>query len=155
MYSSKNIAACAHIHRQLKVPTACVQSSLKILSKFASLLSLELDFSSDGLSTQRTRCLLVFKGLSAGLTMLKLTFLPRVDTTLLSLVAAHFPSLTTLDLSSVERLDEQCCWLCFQESSSCIVHSPIPDMFPSVDHLAVRIPVTHTLSLTCIWRIHA
>lgn len=87
--------------------------------------------------------------------MLKLTFLPRVDTTLLSLVAAHFPSLTTLDLSSVERLDEQCCWLCFQESSSCIVHSPIPDMFPSVDHLAVRIPVTHTLSLTCIWRIHA
>ena len=76
--------------------------------------------------------------------MLKLTFLPRIDTALLSLVALQFPSLMTLGLSSVERLDEQCCWLCLQESSSCIVHSPIPDMFPSADHLAVGIPSPHT-----------
>ncbi|KAI1793502.1 hypothetical protein LXA43DRAFT_942349 [Ganoderma leucocontextum] len=127
------VPSCA---RQLKVPTSCVQSPLDTLSKFISLLSLEVDFSSDGLFTQRTRCLFIFKNLTADLTMLKLTFLPRVDTALISLVASHFPSLTTLELSSVERLDEQCCWLCFQESSSCIVYSPIPDIFPSVDHLA-------------------
>jgi hypothetical protein len=43
-----------------------------------------------------------------------------------------------LCLSCTDRLDMDCCWGCLQESASCAIGiSPIPDMFPSVDHLAV------------------
>lgn len=122
----------------MKVAAPYVLSNMSALASFVSLRSLEMDFSSDGLSTQMTRCSLIFNQLTAGLTVLKLTYLPRIDTALLAQVASRFPSLATLELSSAERLDEECCWLCFQESSSCILHSPIPDFFPSVEALAVR-----------------
>ncbi|EJF64087.1 hypothetical protein DICSQDRAFT_144783 [Dichomitus squalens LYAD-421 SS1] len=122
--------------RKMRVAASDVQSNMDALSSFGSLRSLEIDFSSDGLSTQKTRCSLLFKSLTADLTVLKLTSLPRIDTALLSLVASRFPSLTTLELSSTERLDKECCWLCFEESSSCTIHSPVPDVFPSIEVLA-------------------
>ncbi|TFK90140.1 hypothetical protein K466DRAFT_644575 [Polyporus arcularius HHB13444] len=122
--------------RSLDTSTPFFQYKLDALSRFASLQDLTLDFSADGLATQRSRCLLLFKNVTAGLSSLKLTHLPRIDVTLLSLLAGRFPALSKLELSCTERLDEQCCWLCYEESSSCVVHSPIPDCFPSAERLA-------------------
>ncbi|OJT11204.1 hypothetical protein TRAPUB_12248 [Trametes pubescens] len=72
---------------------------------------------------------------------MKLTHLPRIDTALLSLIASRFVSLEILELSCTERLDEQCCWLCFEESSTCTIHSPIPDLFVTEEHLTVCRPI--------------
>lgn len=111
------------------------------LARFTSLQSLELDFTTDGLATQKSRCSLLFKNVIADLTTLKLTYLPRIDTALLTFLAARFPSLMILGLSCTERLDEECCWLCFEESSSCTMHSPIPEQFSSIQKLTVRSPL--------------
>ncbi|KAJ8453620.1 hypothetical protein ONZ51_g13497 [Trametes cubensis] len=79
--------------------------------------------------------MLLFKNMTAALTQMKLTHLPRIDSSLLSLAASRFPTLVTLELSCVERLDEHCCWLCFEESSTCCAHSPIPGVYATVDSL--------------------
>ncbi|KAI0687153.1 hypothetical protein C8T65DRAFT_819090 [Cerioporus squamosus] len=122
--------------RSLDTYTPFFQYKLDALSCFASLRDLALDLSADGLATQRSRCVLLFQNVTADLCSLKLTYLPRIDVTLLSLLASRFPSLSQLELSCTERLDEQCCWICYEESSSCVVHSPIPDLFPSAERLA-------------------
>ncbi|KAI0358019.1 hypothetical protein OH77DRAFT_1474762 [Trametes cingulata] len=122
--------------RSLEASTTFFRYKMDGLSHFTSLRSLELDFSGDGLSTQNSRAGLLFKNMTAALIRLKLTHLPRIDSTLLSLVASRFSSLETLELSCTERLDIQCCWLCFEESSTCVVHSPIPDAYVTAETLA-------------------
>ncbi|RPD64189.1 hypothetical protein L227DRAFT_495694, partial [Lentinus tigrinus ALCF2SS1-6] len=122
--------------RSLDSSTPFFQYKMDALSRFSSLQNLTLDFSADGLATQRSRCALVFKHVTADLSSLKLICLPRIDVSLLSLLAGRFPSLSKLELSCTDRLDEGCCWLCYEESSSCITHSPIPDHFPSTERLA-------------------
>ncbi|KAI0741627.1 hypothetical protein C8Q80DRAFT_1260211 [Daedaleopsis nitida] len=122
--------------RDLRASSPFFQYKLDSLSRLTSLRSLTLDFSADGLSTQRSRCSLLFKNMTADLTTMKLTHLPRIDSALLTVIVARFPSLERLELSCTERLDERCCWLCLEESSSCTVHSPIPDVFCSAQQVA-------------------
>ena len=132
--------------RVLSSSSVSLGSHLDTLGQFTSLQKLELDFTSDGLSTQTSRSLLIFKNIVVNLTVLQLTSLPRIDVVLLATIASRFSSLTALELSCTERLDKTCCWLCYEESSSCTIHSPIPDMYPSVEHLAVRPCISPTLS---------
>lgn len=128
----------AHTCRSLSASSTFFRYKTSYLLQFTLLTTLELDFAGDGLATQNTRATLLFKNIAAELTRMKLTHLPRIDTALLSLIASRFASLNVLELSCTERLDEQCCWLCFEESSTCTSHSPIPDLFVDVEHLAVR-----------------
>ncbi|KAI8985768.1 hypothetical protein BD414DRAFT_522907 [Trametes punicea] len=121
--------------RSLTASTTVFRFKIDGLARFKSLSSVELDFSGDGLSTQSSRVALLLNNMTADLTRMKLTHLPRVDSTLVALIASRFPSLNNLELSCVERLDEHCCWLCYEESSTCCIHSPIPDAFSSVDSL--------------------
>ncbi|KAI9064791.1 hypothetical protein FKP32DRAFT_1611026 [Trametes sanguinea] len=124
--------------RSLAASTTVFRHKLDALAQFTSLRSLELDFSADGLSTQTSRATLLFRNMSAQLTWLKLTHLPRIDLGLLSLVATRFPNLVTLELSCTERLDEHCCWHCLEESSTSCMHSPIPETFASADILITK-----------------
>lgn len=126
-----------HICSSLDSSPSHFRYKMAAVARFTYLRDLTLDFSADGLATQSSRCGLLFSNITSDLSSVKLTYLPRIDVTLLSLLAGRFPSLTNLELSCTERLDEGCCWLCFDESSSCIVHSPIPDYFPSAERLAV------------------
>ncbi|KAF9244107.1 hypothetical protein BU15DRAFT_42406 [Melanogaster broomeanus] len=66
------------------------------------------------------------------LTTLTLTDLWRIDAVLLGIISKVFPGLTSLHLSCSEHLDVSCCWPCFEESASAVVHSPIPNHFSSV-----------------------
>ena len=131
------LTICAHICSALRSSTSFFRFKMDGLAQYTLLRSLELDFAEDGLSTQRSRCLLLFKNMTADLTILAMTSLPRIDVPLLSMLSTRFPSLKTLTLSSTERLDKECCWLCYEESSGCTIHSPIPEVYPSVHALAV------------------
>lgn len=72
------------------------------------------------------------------LTSLALTGLWRIDVFLLSVITRGFPGLVSLHLSCSEHLDVSCCWACFEDSSSAVVHSPVPNHFPTVASLTVR-----------------
>ena len=67
--------------------------------------------------------------LPEGLTDLSLSDLPEVNPRVLDKIAQKFCNLRSLELHCTERLDTSCCWDCFEESASCIWHSPIPDLF--------------------------
>jgi hypothetical protein len=67
-----------------------------------------------------------------------MTAVPRLDTHLLKIVAKTFPSLIDLHLSTVEGLIIECCPNCFQDSLIRSTHSPVPDIYPNVEMLAVR-----------------
>ncbi|KAI5984740.1 hypothetical protein EDD15DRAFT_2480018 [Pisolithus albus] len=73
--------------------------------------------------------------MAPGLTSLKMTGLSRIDIDLLGTVAKTFPGLTDLHLSCSENLDTSCCWLCYEESSTAVIHSPIPDHYANVKTL--------------------
>lgn len=102
-----------------------------------SLGTLELDFSGDGLATLSQRAELFIKFLPPSLTVFRLVCLPRIDTHILGLIAARCPALETLDMTVLDRLEKSCCWSCLDESSTCAVHSPIPDMYSNVQELSV------------------
>ncbi|KAI6167295.1 hypothetical protein EDD17DRAFT_1469258 [Pisolithus thermaeus] len=76
-----------------------------------------------------------FSVLASRLTSLKMTSLWRIDVDLLGAVAKTFPALTDLHLSCSENLDTSCCWLCYEESSIAVIHSPIPDHYANVKTL--------------------
>ncbi|KAH9852633.1 hypothetical protein C2E23DRAFT_778455 [Lenzites betulinus] len=124
--------------RSLDASSTSFRYRMASLPRFTMLKNLELDFSGDGLSTQNNRAKTLFNNMSADLRSLKLTYLPRIDAVLLSLISARFSSLEILELSCTERLDTLCCWLCFEESSTCTVHSPIPDAFATVQCLSSK-----------------
>ncbi|KAG1878677.1 hypothetical protein C8R48DRAFT_752709 [Suillus tomentosus] len=69
------------------------------------------------------------------LTSLTMTKLWRIDVPLLKTVASAFPSVKILHLSCSEQLDVSCCWTCFEESSTAVVHSPIPNYFNDITKL--------------------
>ncbi|EIW79041.1 hypothetical protein CONPUDRAFT_155731 [Coniophora puteana RWD-64-598 SS2] len=56
----------------------------------------------------------------------------RVDSAALFSVASSCPSLVTLSVSCTEGLDVSCCWHCFTESTTAVVHSPIPNYYASI-----------------------
>ncbi|OSD04842.1 hypothetical protein PYCCODRAFT_1450858 [Trametes coccinea BRFM310] len=125
--------------RSLGASTTVFRHKVDFLAHFTSLKTLELDFSDDGLSTQTSRATLLFRNMTAQLKTLKLTHLPCIDLALLSLISTRFPTLVTLELSCTERLDERCCWHCLEESSTCCVHSPIPEAYATTDILIVKV----------------
>ncbi|EPT00978.1 hypothetical protein FOMPIDRAFT_1080404, partial [Fomitopsis schrenkii] len=123
--------------RTLESRTTVLSSKPVHLANLTNLGTLELDFSGDGLATQSQRAELLIKVLPPTLTVFRLVCLPRIDTHILSLIAARCPALETLDMTVVDRLDKSCCWYCLEESSTCTVHSPIPDIYPNVNELSI------------------
>lgn len=77
--------------------------------------------------------------ISSTLTHLKLTSLTYIDVSLLRLVSSSFPSLLRLHLSCTERILHTHCWGCYEESLQCVMHSPIPDVFPTQMDLMVSL----------------
>lgn len=63
----------------------------------------------------------------------------------MNMIAGSCPNLESLELSVVERLDDDCCIDCLEESASCIVHSAIGDRASeaSVEELAVSFVYLH------------
>ena len=127
----------AHIYSVLEGFTTILGSGAPFLAHFTNLQTLELDFSDDGLATQSQRAELFAQFLPATLTVVRLVCLPRIDAHILGLIASCCPALETLDITTLERLDLSCCWTCLEESSTCMVHSPIPDMYRDVEELSV------------------
>jgi len=125
--------------RVLHIPSEIVVFSPSHLISLTHLRILTISLEHEGLATQHPLAKRICKYLQPliNLSSLTLTSVARIDTALLSLLAKTFPSLTALSLSCTERLDVSCCWNCFQESASCTVHSPIPDMFAQAADLAV------------------
>ncbi|KAI0281098.1 hypothetical protein BGY98DRAFT_1095046 [Russula aff. rugulosa BPL654] len=69
--------------------------------------------------------LLVFPHLPERLVSLRLTSLSSITQLLLKEIAGRCVNLRELELSVVQRLSTDCCWLCFEESSSSNEHSPV------------------------------
>ena len=69
--------------------------------------------------------LLVSPHLPDTLVSLRLTSLPSITQLVLKEIAGRCLNLRELELSVVQRLSTDCCWLCFEESSSSIEHSPV------------------------------
>ncbi|KAL1742120.1 hypothetical protein HDZ31DRAFT_43950 [Schizophyllum fasciatum] len=145
--------------RTLSLPSTCIaRSNAPILMHLTRLRQLSLDFAQDGLSTQHTRLQLIVNNLTLRmpsatcdqLTALTLTSLPRIDVSMLRLVARHFPLLADLYLSCTERLEDT--WWSFEDSASCTLHSPIPYVYADENHLATAFsialkPLTNLISL--------
>ena len=140
------LTICAHICSILDSLTTALGSKPAFLANFTYLQTLELDFSDDGLATQSQRAELLTQFLPATLTVIRLVCLPRIDPHILGLIAARCPVLETLDVTTLERLDLSCCWVCLEESSTCTVHSPIPDMYSDVKELSVAFDTSHLRS---------
>ena len=140
------LTICAHICSILDSLTTALGSKPAFLANFTYLQTLELDFSDDGLATQSQRAELLAQFLPATLTVIRLVCLPRIDPHILGLIAARCPVLETLDVTTLERLDLSCCWVCLEESSTCTVHSPIPDMYSDVKELSVAFDTSHLRS---------
>ncbi|KLO19095.1 hypothetical protein SCHPADRAFT_865708 [Schizopora paradoxa] len=81
----------------------------------------------------------IIKSLPTTLAALVFEDLADIELGALAAIGARFPSLTRLELSCVERLDDSCCWSCFEESSSAVWHSPIPDIFSNTSNLTACI----------------
>lgn len=116
------------------------------LGSLTHLQELSISFENEGLSTQNPVFKLFCQHLlssaldnaSHKLTCLTLTSLPRIDTSILRLIARSFPCLLDLYLSCTERLDfASCCWGCAIDSLECTIHSPIPGIFLDENALAV------------------
>ena len=143
---------------EVQAYAAILSSDSMRLHSLPNLHSLVISFSQTGVATQQAHLKKIIKlpqpylsnpvspigsplhapKAFSRLESLTLTALCFIDKALLTLVAKNFPNLTSLCLSCTDRLDMDCCWGCFQESASCAIGiSPIPDMFASVDHLAV------------------
>ena len=110
-------------------------------TSFRLLKDLWIDFRREGLMTQRPILNSLLESITNGflsLTSLTMTAVPRLDIHLLKIVAQTFPSLIDLHLSTVESLIIECCPNCFQDSLSRSTHSPVPDIYPNIEMLAVR-----------------
>lgn len=130
-------------------------SNISTLSKhnfswniFENLQELQIDLYHENLKTQ-TRCVkAIFSDKFFVLQILKLTEVPRIDTHLLGLISSACPGLTRLELSSVEALRRAiCCWNCWQNATSLVVHSPIPSKYRCAEDLAV------SGALTRLWLV--
>ena len=112
-------------------------------TSFMLLKDLWIDFRREGLMTQRPVLNFLFESIAnsggfSNLTSLTMTAVPRLDAHLLRIVAKTFPFLVDLHLSSVESLNMDCCPNCFEDSLTISLHSPIPEIYPNVEILAVR-----------------
>ncbi|KAI9440769.1 hypothetical protein H4582DRAFT_1812137, partial [Lactarius indigo] len=125
--------------KTIDIPDSCswvrafrhLSTTMQIVEKRAlpvytmNLVSLELACQAVSEFSLSASILLVFPQLPTTLVSLKLTSLPHVTSMLLKGISRRCASLKELELSVVERLGIDCCWACFEESSTCIKHSPI------------------------------
>lgn len=108
-----------------------LSTTMQIIEKKAlpmykmNLLSLELACEAVSVFSLSASILLVFPQLPTSLVSLKFRSLPYISPTLLKEISRQCTSLKELELSVVERLGIECCWVCFEESSTCVNHSPI------------------------------
>ncbi|KAH8991671.1 hypothetical protein EDB92DRAFT_644060 [Lactarius akahatsu] len=108
-----------------------LSTTMQIIEKKAlpvfkmNLVSLELACEAVSVFSLSASILLVFPLLPTTLVSLKLTSLPHITSMLLKEIARRCTSLKELELSVVEQLGIDCCWACFEESSTCVKHSPI------------------------------
>ncbi|TFK39469.1 hypothetical protein BDQ12DRAFT_734830 [Crucibulum laeve] len=123
--------------RSLCSSSSIISPNPERLSSLTHLEVLSIDFQPEGLSTQHPRLKMLFHylGTNTNLTSLILSTLPRIDVKTLQLIAETFPRLVDLYLSCTERLQLDCCWICFEDSLSCTGHSPIPDEYTSAEAL--------------------
>ena len=132
-------------NRSIHIKSSILATRFAYLDAFLHLRSLSIVFS-EGLATQHECAKLIFdRSFPFRLESLTLMCLSRIDVPLLNIIAARFPCLIFLVLSCTQRLDSGCCWGCLEDSASSTIHSPIPDMFPTSEDLAVT---THALLLT-------
>jgi hypothetical protein len=134
----------AHIlSRTLWSTTQAMQKKLPRLSLFSGLHELSVNCKHEGLATQHLFIKTMLCSLTVGLPTyhslknLTLTHLARIDAPLLRLVSSTFPLLEDLYLSCTERIHLEHCWACFEESLSCVEHSPIGETCFSHEELAV------------------
>jgi hypothetical protein len=127
--------------RSLYASSDVLLSARLAFTSFRLLKDLWIDFRREGLMTQRPILNSLLGSITNGflnLTSLTMTAVPRLDIHLLKIVAQTFPSLIDLHLSTVESLIIECCPNCFQDSLIRSTHSPVPDIYPIVEMLAVR-----------------
>ncbi|KAG2110590.1 uncharacterized protein F5147DRAFT_634102 [Suillus discolor] len=156
--SAKQLSAYTNFHFSLISRNAPGDSVG--LDYVKNLKHLMISSSSDGRQSQTTRLKRIFSPpaiplvpwFPPQLTSLTMTKLWRIDVPLLKTVASAFPSVKILHLSCSEQLDVSCCWTCFEESSTAVVHSPIPNYFNDItkltDHFADSLePLTQLTDL--------
>ena len=99
---------------------------LRILPLYKMKLgSLVLECESVPALSLATNILLAFPHLPDTLVSLRLTSLPSITQLLLKEIAGRCLNLRELELSVVQRLSTDCCWVCFEESTSSNEHSPV------------------------------
>jgi hypothetical protein len=143
-FSARNLRnRRAYIHvRSLRATSKALTFDPARLSALTHLEELSIDLKTEGLLTQQPFLKLLCRHISSSisdhkLTILTLTSLPRIDIPLLRLISG-FSLLVDLHLSTTERLDFSCCWICLEESMGLTIHSPVPDMFLDSTCMAVR-----------------
>lgn len=122
------------------MPTSAICARIDNLQHFTRLNSLYIDFSTEGSNTHHARARLILAYLQpkfSRLTCLEFDFLPSITTHILELIVETCPALETLILGCSTRLVADCCWTCYDEASTCTVHSPLPDYFCDVDGMTV------------------
>ncbi|ESK87390.1 hypothetical protein Moror_11660 [Moniliophthora roreri MCA 2997] len=124
------------------------------LAAFTNLQTLNLNLENEGLHTQHILTTTIFKHLlasnsncSSSLVKLVLNAVPRIDNSLLSLIALSFPLVSILHITSTDRVDSydwvgnELCWCCIDDVLDCSFHSAVPEMFPTAEEMATRFGV--------------
>ncbi|KAI5124269.1 hypothetical protein M0805_005118 [Coniferiporia weirii] len=109
------------------------------LRSFHLLRTVRVNFLTETIANHRRTIFPLLDALPAGLTDLSFTDLPDISVRMLCAIADKFLLLRSLELSCIDRLDPSCCWSCFDESASCVWHSPIPDVFTSVQDMTIKL----------------
>ena len=115
---------------------------MEILKQLTKLTDLHVDLSSANLLSQRTCLAALFSSSSSPnlfgqVRSLTMSNIPRIDEHLLRRISVAFPALIYLHLGSAEGLDMNCCPSCYEDSLSRIAHSPIENIHPDTEVLAV------------------
>lgn len=99
---------------------------LRILPLYRmKLMSLVLECESEPALSLAASIILVLPHFPETLVSLRLTSLPSITQLLLKEITGRCINLRELELSVVQRLSANCCWVCFEESGSSIEHSPV------------------------------
>ncbi|KAI0290422.1 hypothetical protein B0F90DRAFT_1786025, partial [Multifurca ochricompacta] len=149
-FSRLTVSKLTRAGRILDIPNCCswirhLSTTMQIIEKRSlpvskmKLWSLELTCESVSVFSLAASILLVFPHLPVTtLVSLKLRSLPRITQLLLKEIARRCANLRELELSVIERLSTDCCWACFEESSSGVKHSPVDVDASSCDTTTAR-----------------
>ncbi|KAI0294336.1 hypothetical protein B0F90DRAFT_1640494 [Multifurca ochricompacta] len=149
-FSRLTVSKLTRAGRILDIPNCCswirhLSTTMQIIEKRSlpvskmKLWSLELTCESVSVFSLAASILLVFPHLPVTtLVSLKLRSLPRITQLLLKEIARRCANLRELELSVIERLSTDCCWACFEESSSGVKHSPVGVDASSCDTTTAR-----------------